>query len=838
MPSFVVFNGITRFAPGGITKINADALNQVLLSDNSTVALIGEAEGGAPGQIVTLSDPSRAAAIFRSGKLADAIRTAFQPSGDPLVPGGASQVVCYKTNASTQASINLPGAEASEEVNSVATGGSATTVIDTGITGSVNDQYNGMKLVLRPFTATTEVRTVTDYDAGTTTFTVDSAFTSPAVATDTYIVLQDTVPVVDAVSGGSSTTIVLAGGGLTPNEEIGRWVFLVDSPTTTYLRRITANSATTLTVEPALPAAPAVGSYAELLANQVTLTTSDYGAHTNGVVADLANGTLTGSRVATVSFEGTDEVSSDVGGFSFLKVLYRGGAEANGDTAAAGSTTQNIVLTTGGLTASAEVGKQVLVNGEYTTITANGVADLTVSPALSSAPAATDAVSIRTVTGGTMTVGGASGVATSLNTSITGVTGDDLSLTFSAGQTLRQLVDTINQNTNYLATVPDGINADTTLVANFDFGPVTESSVLNSAELTLNTEGLKQNNTQLVGYYNQISSYVTATRATGGAYDGSFFPENIDDPLSLSGGSRGISTNTTFQAGLDEVLKVRVNSVVPLIDGNLADEGFGSTADVASVAAQLKDHVIAARGAVGSERGGFIGVSGAKSVVIAQANALNDADVAVCPQNPTIVNSVGTLQEFGPFMQAVMAAGMRAGVAEVGEPLTNKILKSSGLTQDSSWDPADTTDSNDMIRAGVLFAKTTEGVGTRWVRDITTWVKDNNLAFSEGSVRDAVRFIAYGLRTTIVDRYTGRKAAPATIASIKDTASTFLELARSQTIIVDSTDLATGATIRAYHNLKVTSSGDTVTINVGIFPVPGINFTLNEIFLQLPTQAA
>lgn len=842
MPSFVVFNGITRFAPGGITKINADALNQVLLSDNSVVALIGEADGGAPGSagLVSLADPSRAAEIFRSGKLADAIRTAFQPSGDALVPGGASTVICYKTNNSTQSSIFLPGDEANEEVSSTATGGSTTTVIDTGLAGTVDDQYNGMTLVLRPFTATCEVRTITDYDSGTQTFTLDSTLSATAAASDAYVVLANTVPLVDAVDSGgsSSTTINFKDATFVADEFIGHWVFLVDTASNTYLRQITDNTTDTLTISPALPAAPTAGAYAEVLANQVELTSSDYGSHTNGITADQGAGVLSGSKVATISFEGEDEVSGDIGGFSFLKLLYRGGAEAIGDTAAASSTTTTINLTTGGLTPSAHVGQQVLINGEYTTITANTASDLTVSPALSAAPAATNPVSIRTLTAGTMTVGGASGVATGLTTTLTGVVGDDLNITFSTGQTLRNLVDTINQNVNYLATVPDGINADTTLVADFDFGPATEQTVLNSEELTASTVGLTQNCAQMVAYFNSISALVTASRPTGNTYDGSGFPADIGDPISLTGGTRGTSSNTDFQNGLDEVLKVRANSVVPLIDEDLVNEGNSSTATVASVAAQLKDHVIAARGAAGSERGGFIGFQGTKSEIIAQANSLNDTDVALCCQNPTITNASGSLQEFNPFMMAVMAAGMRAGVSEVGEPLTNKTLKVSGLSQDASWDPADTTDSNDMIKAGVMFAKTTAGVGTRWVRDITTYVKDNNLAFSEGSVRDAVRFIAYGLRTTLVDRFTGRKAAPATINAIKDTAATFLELARTNSIIVDSTDPATGATVRAYHNLKVTSSGDTVTIKVGIFPVPGINFTLNELFLQLPTQAA
>ncbi len=143
-----------------------------------------------------------------------------------------------------------------------------------------------------------------------------------------------------------------------------------------------------------------------------------------------------------------------------------------------------------------------------------------------------------------------------------------------------------------------------------------------------------------------------------------------------------------------------------------------------------------------------------------------------------------------------------------------------------------------MINAGVTFAETIPGQGTRWVRDITTYVKTDNLAYMEGSVRDVVRYIAFNLRKELDNRFTGRKSAPSTVSAVRDAAASLLEAYRSDDIIVDSTDPATGEVIRAYHNLKVTSSGDVISVNVGIFPVPGINFELIEIFLQLPTQSA
>jgi hypothetical protein len=806
MARSVTFNGITRFSPGGITKINAAGLAQVTLSDNSIVGIVGEAEGGAPGSeagLVTLFDP-------------------------------ASRVLVYKTNESVASTLSL-AADSAEVLNSTATGGSTTTLEDSTLVGvSVDEQYTGMYIVIDPLHATdTDAREITAYDSATGEFTF--ALGTAVVAQDYLVLAAELVDVVGA--GGTTTEIPLqTQTAMTVDEHAGRWVLVTDDTATptTVLRQIASNTADTLTVSPAMAAAPVtLTAYAEILGNSVDLTSKDWGAHTNGITVDVATGTAADSKVVTVTFEGEEEVSPDLGGTVQLKVFYNNSPQVDTDTAAALSTTSVIELTTGGHTIDEFVGNQVLINGEYSVIESNTATQLTLDPPLSAAPVATDVVRINGVL--TLNVSGAAGVAAGLTTA---GTLDNLDITFAAGQTLQQLLDTINANPSYEAVAGQAVNAGDTLVADFDFGPATTFNM--GAQIDLAVEGATRNVMAIVDYLNDFSSYVSAARATDTASPvaGCCPPADIGEPLYLTGGARGSTSNTEFQAGLDELLKVRCNSVVPLIDSDFASPG---SATVASVAAQLADHVATARGTAqdkAGERGGFQGFVGTKTEVIAQANSLNDQDVALVAQNPTVLNALGSLEEFGPRMLAVMAASMRSGVTEVAEPLTHKLIRSSGLTQDASWDPADVTDANEMIINGVLFAERIDGVGTRWVRDLTTWVADDNLAYSEGSVRDAVRFVAFGLRTTLVERFTGKKAAPSTIANVKDAANTFLELARQDDIIVDSTDPATGSTVKAYHNLKVTSSGDTIRINVGIFPVPGINFQLNDIFLQLPTQSS
>jgi hypothetical protein len=839
MPSFVVFNGITRYVPGGITRINADALNPVTAGENSIVALIGEAEGGEPGVALGFSDPAKVKSFFGSGKLVDAANVAFAPSNDPLIPGGASKVILYKTNASTTASAYLPAMYPTTLKSGTATGGSTTTVVDAAAGAlTINDQFVGAWVVLRPGLSTQEVRQVTAYTASTGTFTVSPAFSVTAAASNAYAVLANTADLVATAAAGSDTSTVVLSGitSMTANAFVGQQVY-IKGPTsaTSYYRTISSNTTSQIVVTPALTFTPSQSTSVVILPQSVRLVSKLYGLEANDIAVDVgSSGT---GRIVTVTKGSKTEISPILGGFPFLKVTYTGGTVSSVDTVhgSTASTTTVIQLATGGLTPSAQIGAQVKVGSYYTVVTANTATALTVSPALPAAPAAGTSVTLFSPSAAFGKVTGASGLGTNFVTQ-TGVPANDLNIVFTPNMTLSQLANAINSNPNYLATVPSGINGDLALASELDFGQATMTDIRVSALLT--TTGFNQDVSQVVNYLNSVSVYVNAARSSTAATAGGSISVDTPTAMALNGAVRGTSSNSNFQAGFDSITEVRVTQVCPLIDQDLINEGNSSTATITSVAQQLKDHLILCRGAAGSERSGYIGYQGNKTNVISFLNSMNDMDIAVCAQNVALVDITGTLRVFGPWMQAVLAAGCRAGMSEVGEPFTNKVLKAASVTQDVSWNPGDLSDANDMIQAGLLFAYTDDRNVTRWRRDLTTWIADNNLAYSEGSVRDSVRYVAYGLRKALTDRFVGRKAKPANIQAMRSTAVTFLELMRTGNVIVDSTDTATGAPVRAYSNLKIVTSGDVVTLSVCITPCPGINFILSDISLKLATQVA
>ena len=99
------FNGATIIKPGAYTKIVVENLTGFPLQPTGTVGVIGEAIGGEPRvlDIVSGTGIQDAKARYKSGPIADALELLVNPGNDVRIPNGASKIVIYKTNDSTQA---------------------------------------------------------------------------------------------------------------------------------------------------------------------------------------------------------------------------------------------------------------------------------------------------------------------------------------------------------------------------------------------------------------------------------------------------------------------------------------------------------------------------------------------------------------------------------------------------------------------------------------------------------------------------------------------------------------------------------------------------------------
>lgn len=106
------FNGASIRKPGVYTKTEVNLTGGFPLAPTGVVAIIGEAEGGAPGssdgvQTFTSEDIGALVEKYKSGPIVDAARILVAPARDQRVPNGASQIRVWKTNASSQSSLAL-----------------------------------------------------------------------------------------------------------------------------------------------------------------------------------------------------------------------------------------------------------------------------------------------------------------------------------------------------------------------------------------------------------------------------------------------------------------------------------------------------------------------------------------------------------------------------------------------------------------------------------------------------------------------------------------------------------------------------------------------------------
>lgn len=108
----VQFNGATIYKPGAYSKTTIDIGGGFPVGPAGLIAVIGEADAGAPGSAevdisnnrFTADQMPQIRSKYRSGSFVDAAGFLFAPAADAAIPSGAQTVWFYKTNESVRAS--------------------------------------------------------------------------------------------------------------------------------------------------------------------------------------------------------------------------------------------------------------------------------------------------------------------------------------------------------------------------------------------------------------------------------------------------------------------------------------------------------------------------------------------------------------------------------------------------------------------------------------------------------------------------------------------------------------------------------------------------------------
>ncbi len=297
---------------------------------------------------------------------------------------------------------------------------------------------------------------------------------------------------------------------------------------------------------------------------------------------------------------------------------------------------------------------------------------------------------------------------------------------------------------------------------------------------------------------NTGSSLVTAEAAVGATSE----PSNTTGALFLSGAVEGTTGFADWQAALDLLRDEFVNTITALTSDN-------------AVHAAVKAHCVYMCGEGRQERDAVLGAAESETLTQLKVRtaALNTRHVRLCGQNVTRFNTEGEAESFPPYFTALLAAGMQAG-SGVGNSLTSRYLSITDEEGDSTYTIRD--DGSELIDSGLLMIETVPNRGFRWLRNVTTYQIDDNLAYTEASVNQAVNYAIYQLRIQL-ESEVAKKGFVGTVNNI---------LNKAASILTTLTDPNGPFPITGWQNLSVEISGDVVRIDVEIAPVVPTNFLL------------
>lgn len=398
---------------------------------------------------------------------------------------------------------------------------------------------------------------------------------------------------------------------------------------------------------------------------------------------------------------------------------------------------------------------------------------------------------------------GGTDTTTTLWSEITGVgvghlaSGRTLTLSGDAADLDTATYETVNDVVNHLNTlsgwsVDAGADAGELEISDLDNKSATDvtSEVDFTADLAFGVQALNQSS---------LVEAETVSGATGA-------PSNIG-PIFLTGGVEGTTTFTEWQAALDLLRDENVNTLVLLTD----DE---------AVHAAALSHAVYMGGPGRKERDVVVGAASGETLteIKARAVALNSRHARLCVQDIERFNVGGEREQFPPYFTACIAAGMQAG-SSVGTPLTFKYLNILDMFgDDDTYTIQD--DANDLIESGICAIEKVQGVGFRWLRNVTTYLIDDNIAYVEASVNEAVNYTSRQIRDNL-EAMVGKKGfAGTTNAAASIVIQTLGLLSDPQDPIITS-----------WRNLTIVLEDDVMTVDVEIAPVNPINFIKTTLHL-------
>lgn len=280
-----------------------------------------------------------------------------------------------------------------------------------------------------------------------------------------------------------------------------------------------------------------------------------------------------------------------------------------------------------------------------------------------------------------------------------------------------------------------------------------------------------------------VSSVVIDTSAGAAALaTGSF---------SASGG--GMGNGFVYQSALASLENQNVQIVV-LFTEDATSQSF------------LPAHLTASATA-GYERQAYCAIASTESLVNVKTRAvsLNNAGIALTSQSIKLITPRGKTETKSAKYTALMLAAMQAG-SDTGEPLTRKRPRIIETSQ--TWDSY--ADIEQALKSGTLMIST-DNLGPRVERSITTYLTDNNPVYCEISAYESILVSLRSLRSSLADQI-GKPTRASQVPLITSRVQSSL------------TAQVRDGVIKAFQNIQLEDLGDQIAISYEVAPVEPLNF--------------
>lgn len=829
MPISVTFNGATFLKPGARSKTVVEQIAGQPLSTAGIVALVGEAANGAPGatdgvQEFASTELDALVEKYGSGPLVDCAIAALNPSRDSRIVNGASKLLVWKTNQSTQSTgavQNIDDANAGAgddlfDITSKSFGLPADQIHFQIAEGTVPDQQPQLTsgVITFPLTLTAPQTLVVNVNGTDFTYTQDAGDTGP------HADVAALLPIL--------------------NNDV-RWAA---SRPVTFTAGAVANTivATLRTDQAAFDGFERQHEYGVMHIKGTGVDLDTAFAATEAFLSNgLADGTFTVNDVANLAIgqfvridDGdSNEIEAVVTNITGAASPFTVEVDSGATDLTAFTTAQTAVVFTGGavvdfVSGAATTGTWGPMRGargnRIWTVVQNDTTEILdenandVRLVLSYVGASQDCTLTINDSGGTKVL--------TTTTANPNTPAEDLSINLGGGLTIQQLVNQINNHVSgvYNCTTTF-FNADTARADTVDV-----YSAIDIQRLPLNLKGALGEIETLVNATSQFLSIERQLSVFGQL-------EVISTFTFLSGAVNGASSNANFQTGFDALLARRANVVVGCVSRDASvdsGEGLtdsGSTYTLASLVAQVDSHVRTASNTTNrSERQGMVGMKSTFQAARDQSKILNSEFTHLAIQDVDIIDVTGTITTKPPHVLAALAAGMRVG-GDIGEALTFKFANIQGISH-ADYNPK--TQIELALGDGLLVVEQPDSGGFRFVLDNTTYQKDANFVFNRGNVFEAAQFVAFDLRQFLENLFVGGKVKSNNAGSIKSAAVQQLTKYRDEEVLVgDDQNGGLG-----FRDLSVTTVGSTTNVKVTITPVQANEFLLITLTLDTIRQAA